>query len=402
MSCVFALFRIEITLIYAFNLKWLPRRNGWFTCDHIWIVNTEGVDKSTQFSQHNVTLTSLADRRSEFEFDDYILSLHATRGSFPCLRLSRTISLLIQMNINWNAEKSVNTSGRTMAFNQRGKWARFVGTSSKSIKIIYSIQIRARINGVWRKIWQNVDKSRKTGTTRRKQLAPEMQWTANGRQCLACVLWMRGCYSQIYYLFCHICVFPIVLFLVELAKSDPEEALHGFNLILSSLQRDYRVCCSRICVRCLSNGSQRRRNLNSIHNCTFLYILNHFLCVCFVDFLFEFASSFFGASVLVVRCVPRRPCVCVFICWFESFVCSARVAHFISIRSLCATGWFSCCLNLFSSISYDQLVTSYFLFMNCFDVHLFIFLSSKWTLARVFTWTSIKVLNNHEKLCEKT
>lgn len=103
-----------------------------------------------------------------------------------------------------------------------------------------------------------------------------------------------------------------------------------------------------------------RRNLNSIYiwhththtKSTFLCILNHFLCVfAFSIFSFDFASSFFLLSLCLLFTLAHlcmRLCACVLVlawkaahvCEFESFVCSARTTHFISIRSLCATGSF--------------------------------------------------------------
>lgn len=109
------------------------------------------------------------------------------------------------------------------------------------------------------------------------------------------------------------------------------------------------------------NNRARRRNLNSIYTWhTHMHTQKvHFFaflitsCVCLPSrfsllplLLRSFLLSLWLLFTLAHLCM--RACACVLVlawkaahvCEFESFVCSARATHFISIRSVCATGSF--------------------------------------------------------------
>lgn len=118
-------------------------------------------------------------------------------------------------------------------------------------------------------------------------------------------------------------------------------------------------------IRCLHFSGVATNSTSTKHTekkVQFLCILNHFLwvcCVCLLGFLFYFTSFVLlllrvvivrVASVCVCVCAVERQthmiaCVCVS---RESFVCSMRATHFISIRSVCATGSFLVCCVLLS------------------------------------------------------
>lgn len=115
-----------------------------------------------------------------------------------------------------------------------------------------------------------------------------------------------------------------------------------------------------VCISAASQQTQPQRNTPKKRFSFFAFLITSCECVVFVFSVFSFIllRSFCCCFVWLLCASHQCVCVCAVerqthmiacVCVSrESFVCSMRATHFISIRSVCATGSFLVCCVLLS------------------------------------------------------